>query len=487
MKRITRRKGLPAPLRRGGNLTDRLTDWARETPERLGEMDQDVGREEGLPREVSPAGSGEPRPAQEDDGTWADDALGLYLHQMGSIPLLNREQELALTRRLEVLRRRYRRAALASWWVIARVLDTFEDIRAGRLSLDRTIDVVPSLGLDSEHTRERLPHHLPLLRRFLAEARAEGRQFHQARTPAALSRLRRRGWRKLRQAVQLAEELSPRTELLDEWTAELRRQPDPTDGLDRLLAVIDRRRAAYRQARAELAQANLRLVVSIAKRYRGRGLSFGDLIQEGNSGLMRAVDKFDHRLGFKFGTYATWWVRQAVTRALADHGRTVRVPCHQIALLATMDRVRGELTVRLGRAPAEEEVAAALGMTVGELQALTVAGRPPVSLDETFAGDDEQTWVNFLPGHDTESPGAGADRSLLRQTIAEVLRSLAPRDREVIELRFGLRDGRSRTLDEVAQELGVTRERIRQIEARGLLKLRESGRNQRLAEFAEAN
>jgi RNA polymerase primary sigma factor len=271
-------------------------------------------------------------------------------------------------------------------------------------------------------------------------------------------------------------------------TAELARlthevQATPLE-LARLVRIARRRRTAYQQVRGELAAANLRLVVSVAKKYRGRGLSFADLIQEGNSGLMRAVDKFDYRLGFKFGTYATWWIRQAVTRALHDFSRMVRVPCHQVSMLAAVERVQGDLTLRLGREPSPEEVAQALGRSVDELRSLRIAGRPPVSLDEPHGESDDDTLQDILSDTDADSPGEAADQHLLRARIDEVLRSLAPRDREVIELRFGLRDGRARTLDEVANMFGITRERIRQIEARGLDKLRQPERSDLLAEFA---
>jgi RNA polymerase primary sigma factor len=259
------------------------------------------------------------------------------------------------------------------------------------------------------------------------------------------------------------------------------------EDLGRLVRVLERRRARYRQARRELAEGNLRLVVSIAKRYRGRGLAFADLIQEGNRGLMRAVDKYEHRLGFKFGTYATWWIRQGITRALADHARTVRVPCHQVGMLAAIERVRGELTVKLGREPTVEEIASILGVTPEETRSLRVVGRHPVSLHEPLGGDGERALEDFLSDADAAThPGRAVDQHLLKERIGEVLRSLTPREREVIELRFGLRDGHPRTLDEVARTYGITRERIRQIEARGLLKLRQPNRSRRLVEFAEA-
>jgi len=253
----------------------------------------------------------------------------------------------------------------------------------------------------------------------------------------------------------------------------------------RMMRVLDRRRHAYQKARRELAEGNLRLVVSIAKRYRGRGLPFSDLIQEGNRGLMRAVDKYEHLLGFKFGTYATWWIRQGITRALADHARTVRVPCHQVGTLAAIERVRGELSVQQGREPTVEEIAAVLGVTPEETQSLRVVARHPVSLHEPLGGDGERALEDFLDDPDATNPGTAVDQHLLRERIGEVLRSLTPREREVIELRFGLKDGQPRTLEEVAKAYGITRERIRQIEARGLLKLRQPLRSKRLAEFAE--
>jgi RNA polymerase primary sigma factor len=214
-------------------------------------------------------------------------------------------------------------------------------------------------------------------------------------------------------------------------------------------------------------------------------LSFADLIQEGNGGLMRAVDKYDHRLGYKFGTYATWWIRQGITRALSDLSRTVRVPCHRVGLLRALERVRGELTVQLGREPNTEEVAAELGVTPEEVRSLRPLAQQPLSLQETFGNDDEQSAASFLADRSEANPGEETDRHLLRERIDEVLRSLPPRDREVIELRFGLRDGQPRSLEEVSRSFGITRERIRQIEARGLLKLRQPERMDRLAGFLE--
>jgi len=482
-----------------------------------------LGLEADEPEETSLA-EGQPLAEEEEDPHAPDDALGLYLRQMGAIPLLSREQELELAKRLEYRRRRYRHAALSNWRTLGLVLQTFEKVQAGQLALDPTIDVVTTLGLSRENILHKMPHNVQTLRYLVTKAEEDFKALLHARGCAARLQCRRDLWRRMRKAVRLAEELSPRIDLLDRWSDELRglarqmhelehqlsggdrsaadreRRTRTTkqlrdlqhqvlatpEDLTRLVRVLEERRRHYQKARRELAEGNLRLVVSIAKRYRSRGLPFSDLIQEGNRGLMRAVDKYEHRLGYKFGTYATWWIRQGITRALADHARTIRVPCHQVGTLAAVERVRGELSVATGREPTVEEIAAVLGVTAEETQSLRVVSRHPVSLHEPLGGDGERALEDFLDDPDATNPGQAVDQHLLRERIAEVLRSLTPREREVIELRFGLRDGQPRTLEEVARAYGITRERIRQIEARGLLKLRQPLRSQRLVEFAEA-
>jgi len=458
-----------------------------------------------------------------EDAHAPDDALGLYLRQMGAIPLLDRKQELALAERLEAKRRRYRLAALCNWRSLTLMVDLFERVLAAQIPLDPTIDVVATLKRSRDDILKRMPVNVRTLRHLLGQAEEDFRTYLRTSSAQSKQRLRREMRRRLRKAVVLADELSPRIDFLDRWTDELRelyRQllaMDPEtetydrsaadrerrtkqvkqfrdlqlearstlEDLGRLVRVLERRRREYQKARRELAEGNLRLVVSIAKRYRSRGLPFSDLIQEGNRGLMRAVDKYEHRMGFKFGTYATWWIRQGITRALADHARTIRVPCHQVGTLAAVERVRGELSISQGREPTVEEIAAVLGVTAEETQSLRVVARHPVSLHEPLGGDGERALEDFLDDPDAINPGKAVDQHLLRERIAEVLRSLTPREREVIELRFGLKDGQPRTLEEVARAYGITRERIRQIEARGLLKLRQPLRSQRLAEFAE--
>jgi RNA polymerase primary sigma factor len=523
----TRAERTPAPRAPRASAQDVLETVAN--PEALWEEEdaEDESRTEDNQRDDADEADGESAAVAEekegDELTGPDDALGLYLRQMGAIPLLNRQQELDLARCLERARTRYRRAALANWRTIAMTVATFDCVEAGQLAVDPTIDVVTTLGLSRDRILARMPHNLRTLRRLLDAAEGDFKAQVRANKGPTAARLRQDLRRRLRKAIALVEELSPRIDLLDKWTDDLehlsaqmdlmaaqidrsarsaaarerrtrlvkqlrdlmlRVKATPED-LRRLVQVQKGRRIRYQRARRELAEGNLRLVVSIAKRYRSRGLPFSDLIQEGNRGLMRAVDKYEHRLGFKFGTYATWWIRQGITRALADHARTVRVPCHQVGTLAAIERVRGELAVANGKEPTVEEIAAVIGVTPEETQSLRVVARHPVSLHEPLGGDGERALEDFLNDPDATNPGREVDHHLLRDRIAEVLRSLTPREREVIELRFGLRDGHPRTLEEVARTYGITRERIRQIEARGLLKLRQPVRSQRLAEFAE--
>ena len=332
----------------------------------------------------------------EDESNGADDALGLYLRQMGAIPLLTRDQELALASRLEYRRSRYRRSTLFSWRTISRVIEHFEKVMAGQTPLDPSIDVVTTLGLNREKILARLPHNLKTLKSLVAAADLDFQTLQRGGSVLLVNRMLRALGRRLRKAVKLIEEFSPRIDLLDRWSDEMRAKVRVMVELTkigagngrstaekearmraarelrdlaldlrllpehamRLSKVVLLRRGEYQKARRELAEGNLRLVVSIAKRYRSRGLPFSDLIQEGNRGLMRAVDKYEHRLGYKFGTYATWWIRQGITRALADHARTIRVPCHQVGTLAAVERVRAELSAREGRDPSVEEIAA---------------------------------------------------------------------------------------------------------------------------------
>ena len=462
-------------------------------------------------------------PAEEESAAGSDDALGLYLRQMGSIPLLTRDKEIALAKLLEHHRDRFRRAALLCGRVLNRVADKFEQIADGLTPIDPNVDVYssPQLKLSRIQILNRLSRNLTTLKRLLGQESEEFAAGLRDEFPGSTKVWQRVRLHRMHKCGKLASELSPRTEMLERWTGDLvdvadelkhlvkahaaagcphdrakaaKTLHDATlragmtpDEMNAYLKVIRKRRLAYQRVRRDLAEANLRLVVSIAKNYRNRGLPFADLIQEGNRGLMRAVDKYEWQKLFKFGTYATWWIRQGITRALHDHARTVRVPCHQISMLAKIERKRSEMSAATGREPSNEDLAAALGTKLEDTRNLRVVGRHPVSLHEPVGGDGERALEDFLSDHQTVNPGEHVDARLLKDRIIEVLKSLAPREREVIELRFGLKDGTPKTLDEVARIYNITRERIRQIEARGLLKLRQPTRSHRLEEFAETD
>ena len=484
-----------------------LAEGVAPTDEYEDDEDEDDEAPEAAPADEAPA----------DDYTGGpDDALGLYLRQMGAIRLLTRDEELRIATSLERTRNRFRRASLLCGQIVGRALHMFQKVQDGLTPLDPCIDVYSTeeLRLSREQIIKRMKPNTVLVEKLLREERDAF-----AHPPADKRAWRRERFRRLHKLNKLMEELSPRTEHLERWADQVIDMNDEMRDLQRAARaargaaekartelalreaeqkihltadelrltakLLERRRKQYQRVRRELAEANLRLVVSIAKNYRNRGLPFADLIQEGNRGLMRAVDKYEYRRGFKFGTYATWWIRQGVQRALADHARTVRVPCHQIGLMAKMERKRSEMSVATGREPSNDELALALGVKAEETKSLRAVGKQPVSLHEPLGGDGERALEDFLSDGGTPNPGANVDQRLLRERIVEVLRSLAPREREVIELRFGLKDGTPRTLDEVAKQYGITRERIRQIEARGILKLRQPTRATRLEEFAD--
>ncbi len=460
----------------------------------------------------------------EDAGETLDDPIRMYLVQMGRIPLLDRREEVVVAKEIERTRIRYRNQILASDYLIEGAYHLLKKVHRSELRLDRTIEVSVTNTAEKGRIMKRLGPNLATLRSLIQQNRRDWRlAAHRNCCPVLRKEIWHRLCRRRHKAVRLIEEMNLRLNRLLPIFEQLCRINDQMQTMYTMLKVNDpslyfgtrtpekvrahlrfllkqtgespknlQRRidkikllqAEHDAAKRVLSASNLRLVVSIAKKYRNRGLNFLDLIQEGNTGLMRAVDKFEHARGYKFSTYATWWIRQAITRAIADQSRTIRVPVHMIDTMSKVRTVMRDLVHELGREPAIEEIALRANINVEEARVVIKMARQPLSLDQPI-GDDDSFYGEFLEDPGEDDPLAETNRHALKIRIEQAMEHLNYREREILKLRYGLADGYSYTLEEVGRIFSVTRERVRQIESKAVRKLQQPYRSKTLAGFLD--